>query len=260
MKLHELFTNEGVNDPHLFKAVFMAGGPGSGKSYIADKLTGPSKATRHRTALEVLLGKTNEQLGKITIEDRINDLDQQIADLSVGIEDTDSGVITGNKRFGEIFDDLRSKDFKHGDAIVEAKALLAKELEDLKNEKTKLETDTKPLKFKDNEFLSSPVKKDLALVKQQIEELKKTEPKEGEATGPYYAKLETLENKQKTLETKLESRVNKQQLEHLRTKLTEAKTKLETALKTDLKSEKKTGDIFTSGAKAGTKLALNEIS
>ena len=23
---------EGVNDPHIFKAVFMAGGPGSGKS------------------------------------------------------------------------------------------------------------------------------------------------------------------------------------------------------------------------------------
>jgi len=29
---------EGPNDPYIFKAVFMAGGPGSGKSYIANKL------------------------------------------------------------------------------------------------------------------------------------------------------------------------------------------------------------------------------
>jgi adenylate kinase family enzyme len=37
MLLHELFTavDEGVYDPHKFKAVFMAGAPGSGKSTIA---------------------------------------------------------------------------------------------------------------------------------------------------------------------------------------------------------------------------------
>jgi len=29
--------NEGINDPAIFKAVFMAGGPGSGKSFIAGK-------------------------------------------------------------------------------------------------------------------------------------------------------------------------------------------------------------------------------
>ena len=32
--------SEGVNDPHIFKAVFMAGGPGSGKSFVAQKLLG----------------------------------------------------------------------------------------------------------------------------------------------------------------------------------------------------------------------------
>jgi predicted kinase len=39
--LIEEITNdvqEGVNDPHIFKAVFLAGGPGSGKSYVAGKL------------------------------------------------------------------------------------------------------------------------------------------------------------------------------------------------------------------------------
>jgi len=31
-------TTEGVDDPIIFKAVFMAGGPGSGKSYIVDQI------------------------------------------------------------------------------------------------------------------------------------------------------------------------------------------------------------------------------
>ena len=44
MRLYNLFENnqpildEGPNDPHIFKAVFLAGGPGSGKSFVARKL------------------------------------------------------------------------------------------------------------------------------------------------------------------------------------------------------------------------------
>jgi predicted kinase len=39
MKIDELMRfNEGLYDPHIFKAVFMAGAPGSGKSTIANKL------------------------------------------------------------------------------------------------------------------------------------------------------------------------------------------------------------------------------
>jgi predicted kinase len=40
MTLEETYAslNEGINDPGIFKAVFMAGGPGSGKSLIAKKL------------------------------------------------------------------------------------------------------------------------------------------------------------------------------------------------------------------------------
>lgn len=38
MKVNEIINHveEGVDDPHIFKAVFMAGGPGSGKSRIAN--------------------------------------------------------------------------------------------------------------------------------------------------------------------------------------------------------------------------------
>ena len=32
--------DEGVNDPHIFKAIFLAGGPGSGKSFVSKKLLG----------------------------------------------------------------------------------------------------------------------------------------------------------------------------------------------------------------------------
>ena len=41
MKIYEVISQpleEGPNDPHIFKAVFLAGGPGSGKSYVAGKL------------------------------------------------------------------------------------------------------------------------------------------------------------------------------------------------------------------------------
>lgn len=42
MRLYEFIEplNEGPNDPSIFKAIFMAGGPGSGKSFVANKLLG----------------------------------------------------------------------------------------------------------------------------------------------------------------------------------------------------------------------------
>ena len=38
VKLFEEFINEGVYDPGILKAFFMAGGPGSGKSYVATEI------------------------------------------------------------------------------------------------------------------------------------------------------------------------------------------------------------------------------
>lgn len=39
------FINEGVNDPGILKAFFMAGGPGSGKSYVASEIFGFPKGS-----------------------------------------------------------------------------------------------------------------------------------------------------------------------------------------------------------------------
>lgn len=38
LKLFEQFIQEGINDPGILKAFFMAGGPGSGKSYVAAEI------------------------------------------------------------------------------------------------------------------------------------------------------------------------------------------------------------------------------
>jgi len=39
MRIEEITSiEEGPNDPHIFKAVFLAGGPGSGKSFVAGKM------------------------------------------------------------------------------------------------------------------------------------------------------------------------------------------------------------------------------
>ena len=40
IKLFENYIEEGVNDPGILKAFFMAGGPGSGKSFVAAELFG----------------------------------------------------------------------------------------------------------------------------------------------------------------------------------------------------------------------------
>jgi len=61
--------DEGPNDPHIFKAVFMAGGPGSGKSFVSGKLL---KGTGLRTVnsddiYEYMMGKENLPLDPETI-------------------------------------------------------------------------------------------------------------------------------------------------------------------------------------------------
>ena len=58
------FVQEGVFDPSIFKAIFLAGGPGSGKSYVAGKTTGGLglKLVNSDDTLERLLKKHNVPL------------------------------------------------------------------------------------------------------------------------------------------------------------------------------------------------------
>ena len=73
MITYEQFINEGVYDPNIFKAVFMAGGPGSGKTHIASRAAGGLglKAINSDDAFERILKKEGLSLkmpGPETIE------------------------------------------------------------------------------------------------------------------------------------------------------------------------------------------------
>jgi predicted kinase len=74
MRLHEFIDttpiSEGPNDPYIFKAVFMAGGPGSGKSFVAKQLFGgfPGLKTLNSDDIyEILMGKADIALDPASI-------------------------------------------------------------------------------------------------------------------------------------------------------------------------------------------------
>lgn len=78
MKSFKRFINEGVNDPSIFKAVFLAGGPGSGKSFIVGKTALTSlgmKVINSDEAFEVTLRKVGL---KPTPEDIYSPLGQEV--------------------------------------------------------------------------------------------------------------------------------------------------------------------------------------
>ena len=100
IKLMDLL-NEGVNDPGIFKAVFLAGGPGSGKSYVASQLFGiPEKVNvsayglkmvNQDTELEIFLKK---YFDTVDIDNMPDDLFRQLTDPT---DDDYSGMRTHTK-------------------------------------------------------------------------------------------------------------------------------------------------------------------
>lgn len=71
MKGFRQFLDEGVNDPGIFKAIYLAGGPGAGKSFVADK-TLPNaafglKVVNADIALEFLLKKSGLSSDMLTM-------------------------------------------------------------------------------------------------------------------------------------------------------------------------------------------------
>ncbi len=94
MKGFKQFLDEGVNDPGIFKAIFLAGGPGSGKSFVADK-TLPNAALGLKVigsdqALEFLLKKSGLSSNMLTMSP--DELEKFLATR------TQAQVLTAKKR------------------------------------------------------------------------------------------------------------------------------------------------------------------
>jgi cytidylate kinase len=82
--VQEAKVDEGVNDPHIFKAVFLAGGPGSGKSFVAQALLGGTglRSINSDEVYEFLMKKQGLSLDPATI---FSPQGQEIRDKAKGI-------------------------------------------------------------------------------------------------------------------------------------------------------------------------------
>lgn len=70
MKSYKTFVDEGPNDPAIFKAIFLAGGPGSGKSFIVGRTGLPAlgfKVVNSDDAFEVAMTKAGLTMDADTI-------------------------------------------------------------------------------------------------------------------------------------------------------------------------------------------------
>ena len=95
------FIQEGVEDPGIFKAVFLAGGPGSGKSYVASELFGiPKKINTSAYGLKLVNQDTEfesflkKYFGTVDIDNMPDDLFRQLTDPTY---DDYSGLRTHTK-------------------------------------------------------------------------------------------------------------------------------------------------------------------
>jgi predicted kinase len=100
IKLIDLL-NEGINDPGIFKAVFLAGGPGSGKSYVASQLFGiPEKLNVSAFGLKLVNQDTElerflkKYFGTVDIDNMPDELFRQLTDPK---SDDYSGMRTHTK-------------------------------------------------------------------------------------------------------------------------------------------------------------------
>jgi predicted kinase len=87
IKVFGSILNEGVRDPGIFKAVFLAGGPGSGKSYVAQQLFGiPEKINTSTYGLKLVNQDTElerflqKYFGTVDIDNMPDELFKQLTD------------------------------------------------------------------------------------------------------------------------------------------------------------------------------------
>ena len=113
MKTFQDFIQGGVNDPGIFKAFFTAGGPGSGKSYVASS-SGAGRSNPYGLKVvdsDPLFAKMLKDAGLATTPENIySDEGQAIRDLAKGMTSKrQSGFIEG--RLGLLIDGT-GKDYK----------------------------------------------------------------------------------------------------------------------------------------------------
>lgn len=117
MRVNEIVkpVEEGVNDPHIFKAVFLAGGPGSGKSFVANKMLKGTglKTVNSDDVFEFLMNKHGLDMSDpdVIASDRVQDPDpkkglrakaKDMTDKRMKGKDGDGGYLQG--RLGLIID------------------------------------------------------------------------------------------------------------------------------------------------------------
>lgn len=108
IKLFEEFLGEGINDPGILKAFFMAGGPGSGKSYVAGEIFSlPKDSTasvsyelglklvNSDAAFELLLKKANIDMAELM---DIKDKDPEAWDRAMAIRSKAKKISKGTQK------------------------------------------------------------------------------------------------------------------------------------------------------------------
>ena len=83
----QYFLKEGINDPGIFKAVFMAGGPGSGKSFISGKTGLTSMGLRVINSDDVFEAQLKKAGMKATTDNIWSDKGQAIRVSSKALTD-----------------------------------------------------------------------------------------------------------------------------------------------------------------------------
>jgi len=104
IKLVDLL-NEGIRDPGIFKGIFLAGGPGSGKSYVAQQLFGiPEKLNVSAFGLKLVNQDTElekflkKYFGSVDIDNMPDELFKQLTDPK---SDDYSGMRTRTKELSK---------------------------------------------------------------------------------------------------------------------------------------------------------------
>ena len=111
MKINDMYIDEGPHDPHIFKAIFMVGGPGAGKSTIANQIAAGTGLRQANVDIvyELLMNKQDTEMSQF---------DPETHQRAIGIhgrrrENFISGrlglILDGTGRHYDVIADLKSE-------------------------------------------------------------------------------------------------------------------------------------------------------